>query len=176
MDQPANVNDLPILSQFKGKIDVFKKNVNQVVSKKNCPAWFGDFCKYLDTFVNEVADTVAELEGQLAIQKAVTDGLAEDRKRLQKKIDFLEDELEDQRQYSRRTNLLFHGLDEDPKEKTDDKVLEIMQKQLELPEISLKDVSRTHRLGPKKDGKKRPIIVRFASYRERKMVFDAKKN
>ena len=110
------------------------------------------------------------VEGTLAIQKAVTDGLESDWKRLQKQINKLEADLEDHRQYSRRTNILIHGLEEEAQEVTDNKVLQIFHNQLNLPEITENEVSRSHWLGPK-----RPIIVRFPSYRHKKMVFNANK-
>ena len=89
------------------------------------------------------------------------------------KIRDLEVDLEDQRQYSRRTNILVHGLEEEARENTDTKVLEILQNKLGLTNMTLKDISRSHRLGKKQDQKKRPIIVRFSSYREKKVAFDA---
>ena len=94
---------------------------------------------------------------------------------MNKKINALEADLEDQHQYSRQTNILIHGCKEETtKEDTDAKVLDIIQKQLGLP-IPLNEVARTHRLGPKQEGKKRPIIVKFVSHRYKKMVFDKKK-
>ena len=80
----------------------------------------------------------------------------------------MEAELEDLRQYSRRTNILIHGVEEEAQESTDNKVMSIINNQLQLPE-------RTHRLRRKVKEKKRPIIARFVSYRKRKTVFDAKK-
>ena len=55
-------------------------------------------------------------------------------------------------------------------------MLGVFLKDLELKDqISLKEIGRTHRLGPRKREGARPIIVRFSTYRERKKVFDSKK-
>ena len=177
-----NEDVLPISGHFKGMLDAFLQEMKQVVSRKNVPAWFNDFSKVLNTFANELSGTVIEmekkythLESALAIQKAVTDGLDTDRKKLNDQIHVLEADLEDQLQYSRQTNILIHGCDEENRENTDEKVCNIIQNNLNLTSVTLNEVARTHRLGPKQDGKKRPIIVKFTSHRYKKMVFDKKK-
>ena len=161
-------------AKLKASIGIFIGNVEQIASRKQCPAWFAEFSKQLETILGVVVTTVTDLESKLAIQKAVTDGLSNDRVILNEKISLLEEELEDQRQYTRRTNLLFHGIEEEKGEDTDMKVMNIINNKLTLPTVSIQDISRTHRLGRPKAGVKRPIIVRFVSYRERKMVFDKK--
>ena len=181
INESIAAQSLPIVERFKGALELFLGNAKQIVGRKNCPAWFTDFSKHLETFSNETATTLMELEASqeklqasLAVQKAVTDGLVENRKSLEKRIAVLETDLEDLRQYSRRTNLLIHGVDEEANECTDDKVLDIIQTKLNVP-LTINDVSRTHRLGKPADGKKRPIIIRFVSHRQKKMVYDAKK-
>lgn len=162
---------LPVLDRFKGSLQTFLTNVKQVCSHKNTPGWFQDFYKHLDSFSNDFTATIMDLEknhslleSELVIQKVITDGLEKERKRLDKNVNDLEAGLEDQRQYSRRTNILIHGLDEEAQEKTDDKMLEILQNKLQLP-LSINDISRTHRLRHKVEGKKTPIIARFVLYR-----------
>ena len=66
---------------------------------------------------------------------------------------------------------------EGAKENVEKVVMNIFDKKLEAG-ITERDISRTHRIERKQNdkGKKpRPIIVRFASYRQRKQVFDKKK-
>ena len=43
-----------------------------------------------------------------------------------------------------------------------------------LPIID-RDIARSHRLGRRVEGSKRPIIVRLLSYRQKKLVYDSKK-
>ena len=173
----------PVLDHFKGSLEVLLNNMKQASTKHKFPNWFQDFFKQFESFANDLTVTVMllekndnKLESQLAIAKAVTDGLVSEMERLEERINDLEAELEDQRQYSRRTNLLFHGIEEEDRESTDDKVTNVIKNQLGIPDFSLDDISRTHRLGRKSEGKKRPIIARFVSYRKRKAVFDSKKN
>ena len=176
----ANEAVLPVLSSFKESVNTFIANMKKSSAGKNVPKWFHDFCEHLELFNNNFISTVmkleknqCELESKLAVQKAVSDGLVKDRVKLQEKIVELEVELDDLNNYTRRTNLLIHGLEEENGENTDTKVLGVFNTQLGLT-IPLKDVGRTHRLGRKVQGRKRPIIVRFATYRQRKAVFDSK--
>ena len=86
----------PLWNNFNEKMESFLKNVKEVNAMKNCPTWFGDFSNYLETFVKDIANTTMELESKLAVQKAVTDGLVTDRRKLQSKVIEIEEELEDQ--------------------------------------------------------------------------------
>ena len=77
--------------------------------------------------------------------------------------------------------ILVHGVDEkEGHEDTDDTVINIFKKDMDVV-IEKNDINRSHRLGRRHDrsngeeGKKRPIIVSFTSYRNRKIVFDSKK-
>ena len=131
--------------------------------------------------INHLQEKINVLEGSLAVQKAVTDTLSNDRHRLEVNIIFLEDELDDLQQYSRRTCLLIHGVEESQNEGQNEDieavVMNIINTNLDL-ELSLVDIGRTHRVGRmRKTGKNkiRPLIVRFLSYRQRKKVFDWKK-
>lgn len=93
---------------------------------------------------------------------------------LNKKVATLEKQTDDQEQYSRRNCLLLHGIDEDQDESTDVKVINIVKDKLEI-EISASDIDRSHRIGKKSSGKKRPIIIKFARYNCRRRVYHNKK-
>ena len=131
-------------------------------------------------FSKDVATTFGELEGMIGVQEAVTTALSTDRDRIQKDLHAVETKLEDQCQYSRRNQLLIHGLDEkEGTENTTDSVLGVL-KDIGINDISKSDINRSHRLGRKRasaqgHSKKRPIIVSFISYEHKKKVFDSKK-
>ena len=83
-------------------------------------------------------------------------------------------------QKSRSMCLLIHGVEEIQGEDTDKLCLDVVGKEVGVP-ISLDDIERTHRTGPKRQittrqTKARPIIVRFNSMRKRMEVFKNKKN
>ena len=122
----------------------------------------------------------SELEGIIAVQKTVTDTLADDRNKLQVYLSEVEATLEDQLQYSRRNQLIIHGVAETTgREDTDDTVIKIF-KEMDV-EVTKKEINRSHRLGRSKqtdvggNEKKRPIIVSFISYQHKKLIYDNKK-
>ena len=137
------------------------------------PGWFKPFIELMKSFLKNVAVSFNDMEGSLAVQKAVIDALVMDRDQLKLKVEEL-------RQYTRRNQLLIHGVDEkDGHEDTDAEVISVFEKV--GVKIDKSRLNRTHRLGRKKrnsqDGpvKKRPIIVSFVSYEHKKLIYDAKK-
>ena len=117
-----------------------------------------------------------QTEALVAVQKEVTDKLSIDRDRLQKDIKKLDDAFDDQEQYSRRTCLLLHGVKEERGEDVEKKVTEVLNGKLKA-DLDEKDVCRTHRLGKSTtNGRPRPIIIRFLSYRQRKKAFGVKRD
>jgi hypothetical protein len=111
-------------------------------------------------------------------------------------IDLLETKLDEQEQYSRRNCLLIHGIPEtSSKENTDTLVIDTIRERLNIS-ITEEDLDRTHRLGPKRKlpppeeeddntdsasyprnhlrPRPRPIIIKFARYATRNVVFCAK--
>ena len=97
---------------------------------------------------------------------------------LQKRVIALENDVDELEQYSRRNCLLIHGVKEDNKEEVEEKVKDVVNTKLEL-NLESRDFDRMHRLGkrtPASATKPRPIIVKFASYRQRSKVFSQKKH
>ena len=89
-------------------------------------------------------------------------------------VDVLNKQLDRQEQYSRRNCLLIHNIPENEDENTDDTVLKIIEEKVGEP-VGIEDLDRTHRLGPPKTNKNRPIIVKFSRYHTRNRVFKKKK-
>lgn len=119
-----------------------------------------------------------------------TDSYDEKCLNLDKRIDELECLIDDGDQYSRRNCLIFSGIEETPGEQTDDIILNLCSKDLNVA-LSSSDIDRSHRLGSrepyptpsettKKSGtpqpKKRPrnLIVKFATYHVRHSVYNAR--
>ena len=95
---------------------------------------------------------------------------------LSDRLENAEKRLEDQEQYSRRNCLLLHGIEETDKEDTDQLVLDVINKDMEI-DLPISAIERTHRIGnPKQKRKKsRPIIVKFVRYYDRKNIYVNKK-
>lgn len=70
----------------------------------------------------------------------------------------------------RRNNLIFKGLPELENETWNDAKVIITGFAQEMLGISLGEIERAHRLGQKRSGTKRPIIVKFLSFRDREEV------
>ena len=157
---------------FKLNVDHFLKSLDD--GSRTAPQWFKKIHQALSKFATDTINVVSELEGSLGVQKAVTDALANNKTMLEKHLEELEGELEEMQQYSRRTNILIHGVEEKPNEDTDAAAMEIITEKLEVPCIDM-DISRSHRLGKKVAEKTRPIIVRLARYNVKKNIYDAKK-
>ena len=96
--------------------------------------------------------------------------------KLSEKLENAEKKIEDQEQYSRRNCLLIHGIEETDKEKTDQLVLDVINKDMDI-DMPISAIERTHRIGTPKQKKKksRPIIVKFVRYYDRKNVYVNKK-
>ena len=80
-------------------------------------------------------------------------------------------------QYSRRESLLFHGIQETPKENNDALVLATMKEKLGL-ELNGNAISVSHRLGAKPQPgsrKVRPIIVKFVRRNDKYNVYMSKR-
>ena len=64
--------------------------------------------------------------------------------------------------YGRRNGVRLHGIPENSTENTDEIVMKIARKiGADIPDMAL---SRSHRVGPKQQGKPRPIIVKFIGH------------
>ena len=82
---------------------------------------------------------------------------------------------DDSGQYSRRNCLLVHGVQEQEQENTDNIVLNVIKKHLDI-ELSVKDLDMSHIIGKSNSkSKRRRIIVKFISYNDRRQIFDNKK-
>ncbi|KAK3911110.1 Protein unc-13-like protein C [Frankliniella fusca] len=125
-----------------------------------------------DEQLNSLADIVSnKIEAKLAErEKYVDERLAE----LQEENTLLRDKTDDLEQRNRLENLRIFGVTEVDNEETDLLVLDVAKK-LGLYSIERSDISRSHRVGKKHDGKPRAIIVKFVSFATRQKMFLAKK-
>ena len=111
-------------------------------------------------------DEIKELKGMLQEKDVVINTLCGRISAVEEKNDELE-------QYSRRNSVRISGVPE-PSDHEDcyQKVLDIANNTLQLdPPLAIEDIDRTHRVGTKQlDGTTRPILVKFATYRQRYRV------
>lgn len=154
-----------VVNQILNEDDILEKIVSQLANRIE---------KIVQDAVNSlmkpILDQVSELKTQVAKLQETVGTLNID---VQDRTDELE-------QYQRRNNLRVFGIPEENGENTDELVIKLFKDKLEV-DVSEKCLDRTHRVGkrhpPGQDGtvRPRPIIVRFVSYRDRRIVFTNKK-
>lgn len=77
--------------------------------------------------------------------------------------------------HSRRKILLLHGIPENKKENTLDKVVEIMKNKLKISDFTSDHIQRCHRMGRLQDSQKqRPILIKFCDFNMRSKVWFGK--
>lgn len=86
---------------------------------------------------------------------------------LKERIDHLE-------QYSRRNNIRIFGMPEKQNENLEDSVIDIFEKKLNV-HVPKEAIERIHRTGRHSEGKTRPVIIKFLSYKTRQQVLNNKK-
>ena len=89
------------------------------------------------------------------------------------RVTFLENKVDSLEQYSRRQQLIFEGVPESNDENTD--LLIITECKKVNVNIEPLDLHRSHRLGKRHDGRPRPIIAHFLSYRHKRETVQAAK-
>lgn len=137
------------------KFDNNKEEVIEKISQTNT------MVRSLSEQFNSLTDAVNNVKKQC---EKNTGGIAV----VNNKLDALE-------QYSRRNNVRIFGIRESANESTDDIVLNLFKSKLNLS-LNVSDIERSHRLGKRNSEKTRAIIVKFASYRQKALVYGAKKN
>ncbi|XP_077560605.1 uncharacterized protein LOC144175397 [Haemaphysalis longicornis] len=91
---------------------------------------------------------------------------------LQKEITALELKLDDLENRSRRSNLIFYGIEEDKNENNESLEDTINEKILKnILEIEPVAIERIHRLGRAAEGKNRPVILKLLNSRDKAKVF-----
>ena len=134
-----------------------------------------------------VEQDVKELKSSIEFAHAEVKDLKEEVERSKKsdienrmRIDCLEDEnrrlhdsIVDLKARSMRDNLLFHNVEEEARENTTDKIFQLLEEKLEIPDARNKiKIDRSHRVGRKRDTQRKPraIVVKFNFYQDRELV------
>lgn len=116
-------------------------------------------CRRLSKEMGELREIVKQKDGEIET--------------LNRKINLLENKVDDTEQYSRRNSLRVDGLTgvTDPLTTAVNFCNETLKMD---PPISVNSFDRVHQVGPRKEGKERPILMKFANYQDRARVFKAR--
>lgn len=171
-------------------VDPRKRTIEQIASSptgltppQSRPKLDGDFTAQLvkalcdPRVVHALTDIlVSPLLEQLEAKDEQIKELSAEVTGLRSEVDHLTNAVDELEQYGRRNavRIWSRSMPERPGENTDDLVQDYArQAGIELPPHS---IARSHRVGKPSAGKVRPIIVKFATYNTRKLVYDARKN
>ena len=116
---------------------------------------------------------IDQLERMLVSAEKTVDDYRVEQTARRREIASLEQRLEEQEQYTRRDNLVFHGIPETEEENTTSKILEVCRQHFPSIGVTENDISVSHRL-PTKTDRARPIIVRFARREVRQRILQNK--
>ncbi|XP_062608448.1 uncharacterized protein LOC134270265 [Saccostrea cucullata] len=144
----SKLNDL--LDTISSDENSFKQAVNLIINKENFKSALAE------VFVSEITS-------------------------LRKEVSELTSRLDEMEQYSRRNCLKITGIPEEKGENTDKLVLNVVNSLIlkdNTEKITVKDISRSHRVGKYSPGPNKPrdIIAKFVSYREKARVYGNKRN
>lgn len=164
------ISELLIPKIVSQVVETLQSTIEQIVDDKIRP--------YVDTLkANQEL-----IEKQAKIIKDQTHDISLLNSQIRDKNMELENRIEEQEQYSRRTSLRFNNVpvpsDVDGNViqpiDSDKLVLDICAQKLNLADITIDDIGRSHPIGEIRDGKC-SIIVRFLSYRKRASVYRSKR-
>lgn len=95
-------------------------------------------------------------------------------KQLEAKVAKLEAKCDDLEQYSRRNSLRISGIAEDEYEDVSAITMNFIKEDLKK-DMTITSIDRVHRVGAmREDGKPRPILVKFATYRDRAQIYKSR--
>ena len=120
-----------------------------------------------------IEEKTNEFEKAMDFENAELEGLKKKDKKNEDKIKELEDKLLYQEVHNRRENLRFFGVPESTTgvQNTFSVMHNFLKEELNLENAENIEFQRAHRIGKKKPGQTRPVIVRFLKFPEREMVF-----
>lgn len=120
---------------------------------------------------------VKDIEEEQHIHRLDIEALCETLAKIDTRVGTLEEEAEKQAQYSRRENVILHGVAEEQNEdyqKVRQKVTNIFNNNVKTKKWQESDILRSHRLGKPVLNKIRPIIVRFVQFHDKLEVLKAR--
>ena len=142
------------LSTIEQKMITLEDSVRTVSTKQ----------KTMESDLKELSRSVEFVSGSFDNIKQTCESNSNEIKILEKQILY-------QNCYSRRENLKFFGIIEEEGEDPEAKIRSFLSELLQLQDAGEIRFQRLHRLGQKRKGRDRPIIVRFLIYPDRDKVF-----
>jgi len=97
---------------------------------------------------------------------------------LSEKIQKISNQTDDNQRRSMQNNVIIHGIAEEEKESVSEKIQDFLETELKIgkEEVPRMNIDRCHRLGQRKEGKQRPVIVRFTQHTAKELIFSKVSN
>ena len=164
------------MASNSGETVLTEQDLNNI-AKKMQDIFLPAVKKMIDSSVKELKN---EYDNKLDVHNQRIDNLSDENDELRSEISTLrleverlksrDDELE---QYSRRNSIRIAGVKESDKRPTSEILLDIAHKN--GIEVNASDIDRSHRVGEQKDSSHRSLLVKFTSYRAKKLFMKKKK-
>lgn len=187
-------------AEISKQLEVINKKLSSVITKDDGflrDLIRGMFQQMKDEFLQGVNHRIELLEGRLfekdqeneklkreitVLNKKIADEKEEKNKlvdQIQKVNEAAEERINDQEQYGRRNNLRINGIEEEEADETADittrKIVNKLNGRIQDLNLEISDIDIAHRLGQKRRGSCRPIIVKFLSRLKRDRVIRNRK-
>ena len=125
-----------------------------------------------------INERVQSVEDEQNIHRSDLIACGETMSKLEDRITSLEESTERQAQYSRRENVILHGIAEEQQSEDYDKmrkkVTQLLNNNVKSKTWQESDILRAHRLGDPSSKKIRPVIVRFAQFHDKLSVLKSR--
>ena len=170
---------------FEEKLDRFASNIMSSIEKvqttvQEMKTQLCDIQETVSTLKNDlqsVSQRVKDVEENQELQRLDIDHCADKLDLLESRISDIEDKAEKQEQYSRRENIILHGVSEvsdENYETTRKRVTQIFNNTVKDKTWHENDIHRSHRLGNHNAKKPRPIIVRLVNFQDKLTILKAR--
>ena len=161
------------LERMETKLQTMEGTLGKISSLENAVNKIQANMESFNEKAKKMEETIHEIEAGLTFTNKDIEEIKRRENQTSDKIKGLEDQILYQEVYSRRENLRLFGLPEEGQgsENTCEVVYKFLENELELEDARNIEFQRVHRLGKKKAGQSRPIIVRFLRFPERELVF-----
>ena len=162
------------MSTTMGSPEDFKKALKDTFTDPEVLEFFkAAFSLALKDEIDGLKSEIGILRTEMGTLREVVKAKDNTIKNLQDKVKTLETDFDDLEQYSRRNSVRISGIPEKAVDNIEERVMDLFQHKMGV-DNSITDVDRMHRVG-RRGNKPRAVLVKFASYRARQAVFQAKR-
>ena len=145
------------------------------------PAKLNESMKVLKDKMNQMESKIKELEKKNKKLEDRVEILESDKLISSNVADLLAEEVDKLSQYTRRANLIVRNVflpETESADVTKNKIIQVIKKELNMPEDVIKDIDKMHRIGKVKkvnDKNNQDVIIRFKSHSARYRVYNERK-